>query len=35
MAEPDDLKALYALIFEARTTLDTVKLPEDGCAGAR
>jgi hypothetical protein len=28
------LKALYALIFEARTTLDTVKLPEDRAARA-
>jgi hypothetical protein len=34
MAEPDDLRALYALIFEARTTLDTAKLPDNRAARA-
>lgn len=34
MAEPSDLKALYALIFEARTTLDTAKLPDNRAARA-
>ena len=34
MAEPEDLKALYAMIFEASTTIDTVKLPEDRAARA-
>jgi hypothetical protein len=34
MAEPSDLKALYTLIFEARTTLDTAKLLDNRAARA-
>ena len=34
MAEPTDLRALYTLIFEARTTLDTAKLPDNRAARA-
>jgi hypothetical protein len=34
MAEQDDLKALYALIFEAKTTVELAKLPEGRSARA-
>ena len=34
MSEPDDMKALYALIFEARTTIDAAKLPQGRSARA-
>ena len=34
MAEPDDLKALYTLIHEAKTTIETAKLPEGRSARA-
>lgn len=34
MAEPSDLKALYALIHEAKRTIETTKLPEGRSARA-
>jgi hypothetical protein len=34
MPELDDMKALYALIFEARTTIDMAKLPQGRSARA-